>query len=215
MADDEATPPSRHTVSAMANDDAPQPAGNRWLNTPRASADEYDARYDQRAAAGENVHGETDFVMRFAPRSALDAGCGTGRVARELARRGVDAVGVDIDADMLATARRRSPELTWHCADLASVDLQRTFDVVVLAGNVMIFLAPGSEERVVANMARHLAPGGVLMAGFQLQPGRLGVERYDEIVTAAGLALSERWSTWDRGAWDPHGEYALSVHRLR
>ena len=53
------------------------------------------------------------------------------------------------------------------------------------------------------------------MAGFQLQPGRLGVERYDRIATAAGLTLAERWSTWDRGAWDPHGEYALSVHRLR
>ena len=74
---------------------------------------------------------------------------------------------------------------------------------------------PALLERVVANMARHLAPGGVLVAGFQLQPGRLGVERYDEIATAAGLALSERWATWDRGAWDPHGEYALSVHRLR
>ena len=199
----------------MANDDAPQPSGNRWLNTPRASADEYDARYERRAAAGEDVHGEATFVMEFAPHSALDAGCGTGRVARELARRGVDAVGVDIDADMLATAQRRSPELAWHCADLASVDLERSFDVVLLAGNVMIFLAPGSEEQVVANMARHLAPGGVLVAGFQLQPGRLGVERYDRIATAAGLTLTERWSTWDRGAWDPHGEYALSVHRLR
>lgn len=199
----------------MANEDAPQPTGNRWLNTPRASADEYDARYERRALSGEDVHGEASFVMRFAPRSAFDAGCGTGRVARELARRGVDAVGVDIDADMLATARRRSPELAWHNADLASVDLARSFDVVLLAGNVMIFLAPGSEERVVANMARHLAPGGVLVAGFQLQPGRLGVDRYDEIATAAGLTLTERWSTWDRGAWDPHGEYALSVHRLR
>ena len=199
----------------MANNDAPQPTGNRWLNTPRASADEYDARYERRALSGEDVHGEASFTMAFAPRSALDAGCGTGRVARELARRGVDAVGVDIDADMLATAQRRSPELAWHCADLASVDLERSFDVVLLAGNVMIFLAPGSEERVVANMARHLAPGGVLVAGFQLQPGRLGVERYDRIATAAGLTLTERWSTWDRGAWDPHGEYALSVHRLR
>ena len=185
---------------------------NRWLDTPRGSADDYDARYEQRAAAGEDVHGEADFVMRFAPGSVLDAGCGTGRVARELARRGVDAVGVDIDADMLATAKRKSPDLAWHCADLASVDLGRTFDVIVLAGNVMIFLAPGSERQVVVNLARHLAPGGVLIAGFQLQPGRLGVDRYDEIAAAAGLALRERWSTWDRDAWNAHGDYALSVH---
>ncbi len=189
-----------------------EPAVNRWLDTPRGSADDYDARYEQRAAAGEDVHGEANFVIRFAPRSVLDAGCGTGRVARELARRGVAVVGVDIDAHMLATAKRKSPELAWHCADVASVDLGRTFDVIVLAGNVMIFLAPGSERQVVVNLARHLAPGGVLIAGFQLQPGRLGVEGYDAIAAAAGLTLRERWSTWDRDAWNAHGDYVLSVH---
>lgn len=186
---------------------------NRWLNTPRISADDYDARYERRAAAGEDVHGEATFVMRFAPRSVLDAGCGTGRVARELARRGVDVCGVDIDADMLATARRKSPELAWHRADLATVDLGRSFDVILLAGNVMIFLAAGSEGEVVRNLTRHLAPGGLLIAGFELQPGRLSAERYDEIATSAGLTLSERWSTWDRDVWDPRGDYALSVHR--
>jgi SAM-dependent methyltransferase len=199
----------------MARDDASEPTENRWLRTPRASADAYDARYEQRAAAGENVHGEADFVMRFAPGSVLDGGCGTGRVARELARRGVDVVGVDIDDDMLATARRKSPEVAWHHADLASVDLARSFDLTLLAGNVMIFLAPGSEGRVIANMARHLAPGGVLVAGFQLQPGRLSVEGYDESARAAGLTLKERWSTWDLAAWDVHGDYVLSVHARR
>lgn len=196
----------------MGSDRPGERADNRWLNTPRASADEYDARYDQRAAAGEDVHGEADFVTRFSPASVLDAGCGTGRVTRELARRGIDVVGVDIDADMLATARRKSPEVSWRCADLASVDLGRTFDVILLAGNVMIFLAPGSESKVIANLARHLVPGGLLIAGFQIQRGRLSAERYNEIATAAGLSLAERWSTWDRGPWDPRGDYVLSVH---
>lgn len=202
-------------MTFVENDRPREPAENRWLNTPRSSADEYDARYERRAAAGEDVHGEADFVMRFSPTSVLDAGCGTGRVARELARRGVDVVGVDIDADMLQTARRKSPKVAWHCADLASVELGRTFDVVLLAGNVMIFLAPGSENEVVADLVRHLAPGGLVIAGFQLQPGRLSAERYDEIAAAAGLTLSERWSTWDRGAWDPRGDYVLSVHARR
>ncbi|MCA1683417.1 MAG: class I SAM-dependent methyltransferase [Actinobacteria bacterium] len=175
-------------------------------------ADEYDARYEGRAAAGENVHGEADLVMRFAPASVLDAGCGTGRVARELARRGVDVAGVDIDGDMLATARRKAPELPWHHADLASVDLGRVFDVILLAGNVMIFLAPGSEREVLANTARHLAPGGLLIAGFELQPGRLSVGRYDELAQCAGLVLKERWSTWERDAWVAHGNYVVSVH---
>lgn len=187
---------------------------NRWLRTKDVCGDAYDARYDQRALSGENVHGEADFVMRFAPRSALDAGCGTGRVARELARRGVDVVGVDLDDDMLATARRRSPDLTRIQADLASLDLVRTFDVVVAAGNVLILLTPGTERAVLMNVARHLRPGGLLIAGFQLRRDHLTLAEYDAVATAAGFEQVERWSTWDREPWRAESEYAVSVHRL-
>jgi SAM-dependent methyltransferase len=186
---------------------------NRWLRERSVSGDVYDATYDRRAAAGESVHGEADFVQTFAPKSVLDAGCGTGRVGRELARRGLDVVGVDIDPEMLDTARRKAPDVDWRLADLASVDLGRTFDVIVMAGNVMIFLGPATEPAVVANMARHLAPGGVLIAGFQLMPGRLTLDDYDEMAAAAGLTPAERWATWDREAWKPGGDYAVTVHR--
>jgi SAM-dependent methyltransferase len=186
---------------------------NPWLRSDHASGDEYDASYERRAAAGENVHGESDLVMSFSPASVLDAGCGTGRIARELARRGVDVVGVDLDDTMLSTARRKAPALTWHCADLASIDLGRTFDVILLAGNVMIFLTPGTESAVVSNLARHLAPGGRLVAGFSLRPGQLTIADYDRLAAAAGLSLVERWSTWDRDPWTPQSDYQLSVHR--
>jgi SAM-dependent methyltransferase len=186
---------------------------NRWLQSRTVSGDDYDATYERRAAAGEHVHGEADFVQRFAPASVLDAGCGTGRVGRELARRGLDVVGIDIDAGMLATAQRKAPGVDWRLADLASGDLGRTFDAIVMAGNVMIFLAPGTEQAVVANLARHLRPGGVLVAGFQLKPDRLPIARYDELAASAGLVLAERWSTWDCAAWNAAGDYAVSVHQ--
>jgi SAM-dependent methyltransferase len=191
----------------------PDAEPNPWLRTRRASGDEYDAPYERRAAAGENVHGEADFVMRLAPRSVLDAGCGTGRVARELARRGVETVGVDLDDEMLSTARRKAPALEWHRADLATIDLDRVFDVVLAAGNVMIFVTPGSESAVVANLVRHMAPGGALVAGFSLRPGQLTVAGFDRLASEAGLSLVERWSTWDRDPWAPGADYQLSVHR--
>ncbi|MBM4420955.1 MAG: class I SAM-dependent methyltransferase [Chloroflexi bacterium] len=175
--------------------------------------DDYDSRYDRAAAAGENVHGEADFVMRFTPRSVLDAGCGTGRVGRELARRGVDVVGVDLDPDMLVTARRKAPAVPWVVADLAELELGRTFDLVIAAGNVMILLTPDSEAEVVRRIARHLPPGGRLVAGFSRRE-HLSPERYDALATEAGLALEERWSTWDREAWRADADYVLSVHRL-
>ena len=143
----------------------------------------------------------------------LDAGCGTGRVAIELARRGFEVAGVDIDSEMISGARAKAPELTWHQLDLVSFDLGETFDAVVMAGNVLLFTAPGTEAAVVRRCAAHLSPGGALVAGFQLRGGGYGLNRYDADCAAAGLALSARYSTWEQGAWDG-GSYAVSVHRL-
>ena len=186
---------------------------NPWLATRRAGGDSYDESYERRAAAGEDVHGEANFLRRYGPGSVLDAGCGTGRIARELARRGIEVVGVDLDPAMLETARRKAPHLHWQVADLETVELGRTFDAVLMAGNVMIFLTPGSEKRVLANLAGHLAPGGLLIAGFQLRDGGLTTERYDALATEAGLQLSERYATWDGEPWVVGGSYAVSVHR--
>ena len=173
----------------------------------------YEAQFEAKAAAGQDMHGEATFVEQLGVRSVLDAGCGTGRVARELARRGLEVVGVDVDRSMLEVARRKSPRLDWRLDDLATVDLGRTFEAVVMAGNVMLFVVPGTEAAVVSNLARHLVPDGLLVAGFQVMPGRITLADYDRMATAAGLALAERWATWDRQPWRPGGEYAVSVHR--
>jgi len=198
----------RHRMIDKMTDEA-----NRWLRERTTTGDAYDATYDRRAAGGEDVHGEATFVMRFDPASVLDAGCGTGRVGRELARRGVEVVGVDIDAEMLDTARRKAPAVDWRLADLSTADLGRPFDAIVMAGNVMIFLEPGTEGAVVTNMARCVAAAGVLIAGFQLQSGRLTLGRYDEMAAAADLVLAERWATWDCAPWVSGGADAVSVHR--
>jgi SAM-dependent methyltransferase len=186
---------------------------NPGLATRKLSGDEYDARYDADAQAGKNVHGEADFVESYGVRSVLDAGCGTGRVGRELARRRLDVVGVDLDAEMLATARLKAPGVEWRVADLATVDLGRTFEAAVAAGNVMIFLTPGTERDVVANIARHLSPGGILVAGFQLTTPRMTLDRYDALCADAGLKLDERFATWEKDRWQAGGDYAVSVHR--
>lgn len=186
---------------------------SRWSSADgvQRGAD-YDVRWAQMAARGESVHGEADRISAYAPRTVLDAGCGTGRVAIELARRGIDVVGVDLDAPMLDEARAKAPELTWVLGDLVDVDLGRAFDVVAMPGNVMIFVRPGTESAVVANLARHVAPGGLLIAGFQLGRG-YALDRYDADCAAAGLDPVERFAAWDGDPYDGGG-YAVSVHRL-
>ena len=183
---------------------------SRWSEEPRPTADDYDARWARLEAAGADLHGEADLVMRYAPASVLDAGCGTGRVAVELSRRGVDVVGVDLDPGFVAAARRKAPGIEWHQDDLATVALGRRFDVIVLAGNVMIFLAPGTEAAVLANLAAHLAPGGRLIAGFTLDAARLPLEAFDHAAAVSGLSVIDRFASWDRADFSG-GDYAVSV----
>ncbi|CAN5543532.1 class I SAM-dependent methyltransferase [soil metagenome] len=172
----------------------------------------YQKRFDDLATTGVEVHGEADFVMSLAPGSVLDAGCGTGRVARELARRGVDVVGVDADPSMIAAARARSPELAWVVADLGALALDRRFELVVMAGNVPLFTPAGTQAAIVAGCARHVAAEGSLLSGFQLGRG-YEVADYDEHCRAAGLGLVSRWSTWDGDPFSGGGDYAVSLHR--
>ncbi len=176
--------------------------------------DDYQARFDSLAASGVDVHGEVAFLLGLepAPASVLDAGCGTGRVAIELARRGIAVAGVDVDASMLATARKNAPDVDWYEHDLASLDLGRTFDVVVMAGNVPLFTPPGTQGAIVSGCAHHISKGGALIAGFQLGRG-YALDAYAAHCSAAGLALVERYATWDREPFVPGGDYAVSVHR--
>ncbi len=180
---------------------------------PLSRGDAYDAPYERRAAAGENVHGEADFVRAWAPRSVLDAGCGTGRVGRELARHGIEVVGADLDSEMLATARRKGPGIRWVHGDLATIDLGRAFDVVLMAGNVINFAAPGARPAVVENMARHVLPGGLLINGHSLRPDRCPPADFAGWAAGAGLDLLERWSTWQRDLFEAGSDYSLTVYR--
>jgi SAM-dependent methyltransferase len=187
------------------------------------AADAYAERFASLAASGKDVHGEAALVGLLLPRGGrvLDAGCGTGRVAIELARRGYDVLGVDLDAGMLDRARRDAPKQQWLESDLATLDLTslEPFDLVVAAGNVIPLVAEGTEPQVVDRLALALRPGGLLLAGFGLTPAHLpldhapvSLDSYDTWCATSGLGLVKRFSTWDG---DPYsgGGYAVSLHR--
>jgi SAM-dependent methyltransferase len=189
----------------------------RWAQWRRdIPLHEYHRRWERLEAEGKAPHGEADFIIGYAPFTVLDAGCGMGRVAIELSRRGVDVDGTDLDADLLEYARHDGPHLTWVHGDLATVQMSRQYDLVAMPGNVMIFCRDDDRAPIVANMARHVLPGGRLVAGFSLdqRSGALTLAEYDEACDAAGLVLDERFATWERAPYDG-GDYALSVHCLR
>lgn len=201
----------------------------RWSQIGGVSGEEYAARFAELARSGADLHGEASFCAAMLPPGArvLDAGCGTGRVAIRLDELGFSCVGVDVDESMLAVARRAAPQVPWHRADLATLtpaDLAGAagFDLVVMAGNVVPLLAEGTVGRSVAALAALLRPGGLLVAGFGLDPAHLPprcpvtpLEDYDEAARSAGLSLQARYSTWDGAPFDPAEGYAVSVHALR
>jgi SAM-dependent methyltransferase len=202
----------------------------RWQEIARAGAGEayaeqYAERFRRLAARGSgSVHGEADLVAGLVPAPArvLDAGCGTGRVAIRLHELGYDVVGVDLDASMLAMARRDAPDLSWQEADLSTFDLGRTFDVVLVAGNTVPLLEPGTLLAVATGLAAHLDGGGRLVCGFGLDPEHLPggcpvtpLAEVDDAFAAAGLEPVDRWSSWDRTPFtDPDG-YVVTVHTSR
>jgi SAM-dependent methyltransferase len=198
----------------MSHDEAHgvSPRWSRW----RAETDleEYYTRWRRLAETGHSPHGEADFIESLHPASVLDAGCGMGRVAIELASRGIDVVGVDLDDDLLEFARRSEPSIRWVHADLATMSLGRRFDMVAMPGNVMVFCRPEDRGAVIANAAGHLHDDGWLVAGFDLQqaPDALTLPEYDELCAAGRLELVGRWATWDR-APDDGQPYAVSLHR--
>ena len=95
------------------------------------------------------------------PGRALDAACGTGRHARELARLGHTVTGVDLAPEMLERARAAVPSATFREGDLRSIPAgDAEFDLVVCGlalAHVVDLDAPAAE------LARVLAPGGRLI----------------------------------------------------
>jgi SAM-dependent methyltransferase len=176
---------------------------------------EYHGRWARMEAEGRASHGEADLIESLRPSSVLDAGCGMGRVAIELDRRGIAVQGADLDPDLLAYAQADAPHLDWHLADLAAMRLADCFDLVAMPGNVMIFCRPDDRARIIHNLAAHLLPGGLLVAGFALErrADAITLDEYDAACAAAGLSLEARFATWER---EPYGggDYAVSVHRI-
>ncbi|MGN6131544.1 MAG: class I SAM-dependent methyltransferase [Nocardioidaceae bacterium] len=209
----------------MAPEDEPR---TRWHElTGGTSGEEYAARFDQLAASGQDVHGEAALCASLMPLGSrvLDAGCGTGRVAIRLAALGYDVVGLDADESMLGVARKQAPMLPWVHADLAdlpSEDSLAAFDLVVMAGNVVPLLTPGTLSDVLNGLVAMLRADGLLVAGFGLDAAHLPpgcpvttLQEYDAAASAAGLALADRFGTWERTPYDPAEGYAVSLHRRR
>lgn len=140
--------------------------------------------YDLIAPIYDKVNGDVDYSLwadfiekvikkEYKNGSAelvLDLGCGTGRMAIELAKRGYDMTGVDYSVEMLDIAREAadreglSGKMLWLCQDITEFELYGTVDVTVSCLDTLNHLTePGELAKCFSLVHNYLVPGGLFI----------------------------------------------------
>jgi len=165
--------------------------------------DEYEGvlarNYDALYGVMRDPSGDAAFYRQLAQEAGgpvLELGCGTGRVLLPIAALGIPCVGVDASPAMLAVLRGKSPppNLELVEARMESFDLgERRFALVICAFRAFQHLLEiDAQLAALANVRRHLAPGGAFAfdvfdpkLAWLVAPG--DTERLDATFTLDGV----------------------------
>ena len=186
----------------------------------------YGRRFEELISRGEDIDGEARLADVLAPRRAriLDAGAGMGRVSAALAARGHDVTAVEKDPKLVAQSRRLFPAVPVVEADILALspalleqhDRPTSYDVVVVVGNVMIYLADDTESRALRTLRDLLESDGRILVGFSPVKGPehsrdYPREEFRAHVEAAGLVVQHEFGTYELAP--AGGDYVVAVLR--
>jgi SAM-dependent methyltransferase len=121
----------------------------------------------------------------------LDVGCGPGRHAHDLARRGLRVHGVDISETFVDLASANAPAgATFERMDARALPFDGEFDAVICLcqGAFGVMTERGADEAVLGGIARALRPGGRL--GLSAFNAYFAVKYHEQATFDAGTGVS-------------------------
>lgn len=178
----------------------------------------YGETFALRVVEGADVAGEARLADTLVPRGAriLDIGSGMGRVSAALKARGHTVVATEPDPELRAQSQATYPDLEVLPHEALRLDPAEvgSFDLVLLVGNVMIFLGEDTEQAVLGRVRALLGPAGRALVGFNLTAAKPGSRTYPAAeftadVTASGLRIVHRFGSYE--LHEPVDDYAVWV----
>lgn len=161
---------------------------------------------------------DVPFFLEYAKQAenVLELMSGTGRLSVPLAQAGVSLTCVDLSPEMLAYLRQKAyqQELSFDVvrADVAELDLGKTFDLILLPFNSFgEITAPAAQQKTLAAIRRHLAPGGKFICTLHNPPARLKT-------VGQGLKLRGKFTDpdrvillWSEESYDPDSQLVTGM----
>lgn len=163
-----------HSISVAAGRHRIMSPDSDYLASTRASYDRVAEEYAARIA-GELAGKPLDraLLAAFAEQVGAsgiiaDVGCGPGHVAAFLRGLGAQTLGIDLSPEMVATARRLWPEITFEQGSMLSLHVPDAAWDGIVAMYSIIHLPPESRALAFAEFHRVLRPGGLLLLAFHV-----------------------------------------------
>ena len=153
---------------------------------------------------------ETLTALAPPPGRVLDLGCGSSEpLARFFIERGYHVTGVDMATTMLDMCRERFPAMTWHQADMRTLDIPERFDIVI-AWDSFFHLSPSDQRGMFRTFRQHASPRGVLLFTSGMTEGEeVGGDLFGDQLYHASLDTHEYAVLLNR-----HG-YNVALHRVQ
>ncbi len=173
--------------SEPGDSNSPPRSGLESLFEPMDVQGSYDrvAREYGERIAGELQHKPLDreILARLADRlrgrgTVCDVGCGPGHVAAHLLALGLQTVGIDLSAGMVAEARRRFPGLDFRVGDMRTLVSPAGGWAGIVAMYSIIHVPPSELPGLFRTFRERLAPGGLLLLAFHLGDGPIHADEW-------------------------------------